>query len=856
MKEVYAKDEREEVRSMNYDLENNIAFKILQKRNSFEHVGNINRLVDRISPFLNQIYINFDNYTFHDVGHSKRVLDYMCQIAGENTLNQLTDLELAMMIYAAYLHDIGMWIEETEISRIKESPQFKFYLEKAKRNEKHALQEYVRERHGIRSYNFLKENENLKELFCTTTMLGGDCLEEVGLICQSHMEDLSWIDKNLKERFSVGEEYNSKYIALLLRIADYIDFDDKRAPEFFRAYKNLQEISLDEWKKHATVCNTEKVTNEKIHFDIKIKDFSLYCKLQNTLDKISAEINSCVLYSKKFCEEKYRLRINQELITNIEAEGFKPERFRFNLEYEAITRLLMGQNLYGDKAYGFREILQNSFDACNLMKEYYLKHDPTFNYSPSVSIVFDDDSNIVRIKDNGTGMSKEIIESFFFSIGKSYYKSDDFKKLGYEMYPTGTFGIGFLSSFMLSDNIAVTTKFYDGGEVSSFALEKQSPYICYKEEEFIGGHGTEIVFSKASFDTVLPKEEILKFIKENFYKLDADVLIYHKENGMIQEIAIAEGANFPEDLYGDISNYCNGIQCKASFGFVGSEFKVGNEFSEVCHEECVVVLLTNTEIVRVDKSEYHEFLGKKYTYLGTQYPFLQILSCFYEGRNIRTFEIEDYIDAFYKYGFDVFNQDIQFLDQDDYFLEEKNVELGEPVCIIWDDSIAMERIESVMKKARLDYLFDSEIITRNIFKEDSKFGYNVLYSLNTTVVEEVEYGQELIGHLNVGMRHVSEYNAEVYYRSVKIKDAKVIIPAVASVLENISVVVNILTDELEPSVNRTSLTKEQERILAYAVGKAVHLYALSLLPEEDEIKPILKSFIKNNYGDANRFCKK
>ena len=54
----------------------------------------------------------------------------MCVIAGKDNLEKLSDLELAMIIYAALLHDIGMWISSDEIAKIENSSQFEFYLKK------------------------------------------------------------------------------------------------------------------------------------------------------------------------------------------------------------------------------------------------------------------------------------------------------------------------------------------------------------------------------------------------------------------------------------------------------------------------------------------------------------------------------------------------------------------------------------------------------------------------------------------------------------------------------------------------------------------------------------------------------
>ncbi|UZN01427.1 HD domain-containing protein (plasmid) [Lysinibacillus sp. MHQ-1] len=86
----------------------------------------------RKSPFYHQIitvfkeveslinsriaYI-FPYYTQHDIKHSLRIMEYMYEIIDD--IKQLNDLEIAFLIYAALLHDIGMSVTQKEIEDIK-----------------------------------------------------------------------------------------------------------------------------------------------------------------------------------------------------------------------------------------------------------------------------------------------------------------------------------------------------------------------------------------------------------------------------------------------------------------------------------------------------------------------------------------------------------------------------------------------------------------------------------------------------------------------------------------------------------------------------------------------------------------
>lgn len=113
-----------------YSLNNSIAYKMLEDRKSHKFIADIEKTLLMITPILNEICIHFNNYTLHNIDHSLRVLYNMCALAGKDTLSNLSDLELAMIIYVALLHDVGMWISPDEEEIIKSNSQFKFYLKK------------------------------------------------------------------------------------------------------------------------------------------------------------------------------------------------------------------------------------------------------------------------------------------------------------------------------------------------------------------------------------------------------------------------------------------------------------------------------------------------------------------------------------------------------------------------------------------------------------------------------------------------------------------------------------------------------------------------------------------------------
>lgn len=842
---------------MAYDLADNLAYKMLEDRKAHRFIADINRITTQITPILNEICIYFDNYTLHNIDHSLRVLHNMCAIVGENVLKNLSDLELAMIIFSALLHDVGMWLFPGEREKIESSIQFEYYLRKNHGDKSLALQDYIRPIHGKRSYIYIMNDENLTKSLCDSQLSTVSFQEDIALICQSHMESIDWIDRKLKESFSKSYHYNSKYISLLLRIADYIDFDSQRAPQYLFEHKNLDEYSFMEWKKHAVVCNSEKIDsiNRKIYFDIECDDFELYCKLMDTFNAISKEVYESVLYSKRFEDVKYHLSINDNVQYNIETKGFRPERFLFTLDYYKVTNLLMGENLYGDKRCGFRELLQNCFDACNVMKEYYLMHDLTVNYEPQISIIYDYDDKAIKIRDNGTGMSKGIISDYFLTVGKSYYRSDEYEKKGYKINPMGTFGIGFLACFMLSHNVTIITKYYDTGEVSSFLLKKNSKYICYLDKTYTDVHGTEVSLSMSEFEEVFTKESLLHFIDENFYCLDVKVNIYEKKSGIISYVNEAKATKLIQYLDIDLSPYLKGVECRARLETFVEEFKLHNTYIDVEGDDYNIVLFTLEGISLIKPELIYKYRKNRCVLLFSSNSFEELIYQTYGGSSYfmdSELDAEELIEDFERYGYKAFDSDFnKYLAEEsgEWWIDDlANVE-NLPTCVLWDDFLQNEYIYDILQQTKIRYLVDIDAITKESFYDDKEGVFIVKYSSGYKDLQS--YERDLYPTYS---GHIRYYSTSVCYRGVLLSDVNLIIPYIANVLSTVNVTVNVFSDKFTPSVTRRGITEEQEQTLSYAIGKAIHIYLLRMFNDDKEIKSALETFIKKKYYAENIFC--
>lgn len=136
------------------------------------------------------------------------------------------------------------------------------------------------------------------------------------------------------------------------------------------------------------------------------------------------------------------------------------ESRQFTAYIPRLLPLLAGRNIYSKPEAFAREVIQNSIDAIKVRKE----HDRSFNEPGKISIIFGRDNashlSYFDIEDNGSGMTKYILERYLTTLGLSYYTGIDYQSLNLQYNPISQFGIGFLSCFMLGKHIEVFTRHY------------------------------------------------------------------------------------------------------------------------------------------------------------------------------------------------------------------------------------------------------------------------------------------------------------------------------------------------------------------------------------------------------------
>ena len=155
---------------------------------------------------------------------------------------------------------------------------------------------------------------------------------------------------------------------------------------------------------------------------------------------------------------------------------------------------LMIHSIYTHKEIFLRELISNGSDAID--KLYYKAlTDESMNFVKEdyfIRLSFDKENRTLVISDTGIGMSKEELEQNLGTIAKSgslAFKNENEAKDGVDII--GQFGVGFYSSFMVSDQVTVMSKAYGsdvGYKWESFGADGYTIEECEKSSI-----GTEII---------------------------------------------------------------------------------------------------------------------------------------------------------------------------------------------------------------------------------------------------------------------------------------------------------------------------------------------------------------------------
>ncbi|HHR6044387.1 TPA: HD domain-containing protein [Providencia alcalifaciens] len=463
-----------------------------------------------LSKALQDIVVFFPHYSRHDASHSKQIITNIERILSDRLIN-LTATDMWLLLEAAYSHDLGMVITQKQIDDI-DSDEFESYIkshvndvdsefhlfakdwveEKALlprgkssylfiNKYKQVLAEWYRQKHANNSSKYIRNpvseiglnsprNELLpKRLFNT-----------LADICEAHGKNFSDVLDLPHTEAGVGvDDCHPRYIACLLRMGDILDIDDNRfCPVMMNiSGDSIPRSSLHHFEKHQSIKHL-RIDSERIKIEVECENPDVYEITYDWFKWVEKEYYLQSQYWPKIVPNKELgklpslstpiVRIKKPYL--ILRDGLKP---KFELNKNKVLNILRSSGLYNNKIDFIREVLQNAVDSTLISFWYENKKklniiEPfgdDFYKIANESVIFIDYSqseNVISLSicDKGMGICYDELINII-SIGSSNRNTKK-RKLLNEMplwlRPSGTFGIGLQSLFMVTDKFTILTK--------------------------------------------------------------------------------------------------------------------------------------------------------------------------------------------------------------------------------------------------------------------------------------------------------------------------------------------------------------------------------------------------------------
>ncbi len=185
--------------------------------------------------------------------------------------------------------------------------------------------------------------------------------------------------------------------------------------------------------------------------------------------------------------------------------------------------------LYSDHEIFLREMVSNATDATQKLKTLAQKGDFTGELGDlSVRISLDKDAGTLTISDRGIGMTEEEIDKYINQIAFSGVNDflDKYKDNANAII--GHFGLGFYSSFMVSDKVDIITRSYkEGAEAVKWTCDGSPQFTIEAAEK--ADRGTDIVLHIADDCKEFLEKQKIEELLSKYCKFMAVPVVFGKK---------------------------------------------------------------------------------------------------------------------------------------------------------------------------------------------------------------------------------------------------------------------------------------------------------------------------------------
>ena len=301
-------------------------------------------------------------------------------------------------------------------------------------------------------------------------------------------------------------------LACLLRLADAIHLDARRAPAFLFAIKDLSAESRKHWgfqsRLHQPIVEGDRLVYSSGQA-FPVSDSESWWLCLETLKMVDNELRQVDSLLSDTGRPRFLVRAvagieePSRLAKFIPTAGWTPVDTRIRVSNVAgLVSKLGGAELYGpNAAVPLRELIQNGCDAIRARRLIEKRADVWGDIR--VHTWKAERSDWIEVCDTGIGMSARVLTGPFLDFGNSFWRSGlvqqelpGLRGAGFESI--GRYGIGFFSTFMWGDQVRVITRRFDEGPRETRVLEfvqglRQPPILRpAKQDEQLSEPGTTV----------------------------------------------------------------------------------------------------------------------------------------------------------------------------------------------------------------------------------------------------------------------------------------------------------------------------------------------------------------------------
>lgn len=315
--------------------------------------------------------------------------------------------------------------------------------------------------------------------------------------CTLHGKDFNDIFQELHycDKGFGNSSIHPQFAAAMLRIGDLLDLDNNRFNvRAMERFGDLPILSLLHYKKHKAIEHLA-VRTDGIEVEASSDDVEVCKVIDQWFQMLDREVEYLICNWNKIVPESLKGCLLNTCDCKIYLKNqygkkrfFLQEDNSFQINKQKMIELLMGENIYNSHIDFIREYLQNALDASKMrlwqdIKNEKIRYSEDFVWKEDVKeltpfdigasiyqqytieIFVDIDAEkqkiILEIKDVGIGIEEECMK-VLSNVGGGWRKRSQYREDLAEMpswlRPTGGFGIGIQSAFMVANEVEINTR--------------------------------------------------------------------------------------------------------------------------------------------------------------------------------------------------------------------------------------------------------------------------------------------------------------------------------------------------------------------------------------------------------------